>query len=47
MTTKELKELLANVPDHWKVIVSQPEEERYHVEGAFVDKTKCELVIQL
>jgi len=47
MTTKELKELLQNLPDEWKVIVQQPEEDRYHVEGAFVDTRKCELVIQV
>ena len=47
MTAKELKEILEDVPDHWIVVVEQPEGDRYHTEGARGDPIKKELLIEL
>jgi hypothetical protein len=47
MTARDLKEVLANVPDDWIVVVEQPEGDRYHTEGARTDADKGELVIEL
>jgi hypothetical protein len=47
MTAKNLKEILADVPDHWTVTVEQPEGSRYQTEGARGDQETDELVIEL
>jgi hypothetical protein len=47
MTAKDLKEILEDVPDHWLVVVEQPEGTRYHTQGARGDEEKSELVIEL
>jgi hypothetical protein len=47
MTAKELKEIMQDVPDHWTVLVEQPEGERYHTEGARGDEAKGEFLIEL
>jgi hypothetical protein len=46
MTVMELKEILADVPDHWIVVVEQPEGDRYHTAGARGDKGKAALVVE-
>jgi hypothetical protein len=47
MTAKDLKEILADVPDHWTVVVEQPEGSRYQTQGARGDKEKGELLLEL
>jgi len=47
MTAGELKEIMANVPDAWIVVVEQPEGDCYHAEGARREERKSELVIEL
>jgi len=47
MTAKDLKEILADVPDDWIVVVEQAEGERLPTIGARGDEAKGELVIEL
>jgi hypothetical protein len=47
MSAKELKEVLRDVPDHWAVLVEQPEGERYHTDGARGDEDQQQLIIEL
>jgi hypothetical protein len=47
MNAKDLKEILADVPDHWIVVVEQPEGDRYQTQGARGDKEKGELLLEL
>jgi hypothetical protein len=47
MTVGELREILANMPDTWIVVVEQPEGDRYETDGARRDEAKSELVIEL
>jgi hypothetical protein len=47
MTAKELKEILEDVPDHWLVLVEQPEGDRYQTIGARGDEEKTALLIEL
>jgi len=47
MTAKELKEILAEVPDNWTVVIEPPEGERLATVGARGDEAKAEFVIEL
>ena len=47
MTAKELKEILHDVPDHWIIVVEQPEGDRYHSEGVHCDEGNAEFIIEL
>jgi len=47
MDAKELKEILKDVPDHWVIVVEQPEGDRYAIEGARGDEKAGELLIEL
>ena len=47
MTTKELKDILTDVPDDWTIVVEQPEGDRDHSAGARWDEGKGELLVEL
>jgi len=47
MTAGELKIILTDVPDHWMVVVEQPEGDRFNTQGARGDEQKAELLIEL
>jgi len=45
MSVRELKEVLAHVPDSWTAVVEQPEGDCYDTEGARREERKSKLVI--
>ena len=47
MSAGELKEVLQDVPDDWKVMVEEPEGDRYTTQGARGDESKSELIVEL
>ena len=47
MKASLLKEVLADVPDDWEIVVEEPEGERYPTIGVRGDEEKKELLIEL
>ena len=47
MTVKEIKDIIANIPDNWDAVVEQPEGDRYTTMGVRKDDATHELVIEL
>lgn len=47
MNAGDLKEVLQDVPDDWKVMVEEPEGDRYTTQGARGDESQRELIVEL